>query len=689
MAKDRNAAKLMKEEPEAVLDVAPDAPLADPGPLSKRLLEEAFGEGITSRGPLAWYYALPVERRQLGLVAAGAALLFFPLLGAVGLWDPWEPHYSEVGRQMMVRHDWVHPYWESAYFFSKPPLTMWLTNLGLWLSGAGATVPHTELGVWAEWGIRTPNALLSILTLVMIYLAAGRVFGRRVGLLAALACGTMPIYDLLARQAVTDMPFVSLLTAGLCAFMIAEFDPKVERRAPWLYAFYAFVGFATLAKEIPFGFGVPGGIILLYILLTWDWELLKRVRLVTGGLLALAIALPWVLFMGFFRGVDDESKTFAFRYWIHDNFNRLFAGVHTTTPNTTFTYFIEQLGFGMYPWSALLPGALVPLARLRPSVKEQRPQLFVALWALVPFFVVSMSATKFHHYAFPCLPPLSILLALFVDRLWREGLEPNSVTLLLSAALFAMIGHDLAQNPKHLTDLFVYNYDRPYPTNLVADPTPVLWALLALGGAACLVALWNGGRGKAVIGGAVTLAAGFALFLWVHLVSVPTGGLTWSSSVLSHWEPREVMGGIFVVGGLLAAMAATTAKKEWFLAAFAACAVAFAAYLSFVHWEQLSPNWSQRDIFHTYYTERKAGEPIAAYFMNWRGETFYSKNDVRQIKDPGKLRQFIAEPAGAENRHWVIVEQARFNMLRQALGDSHRFEVRDDSDNKFFLVLVN
>ncbi len=692
--KDQRAVRIVEERPDMEAPASEGAG-SDPGPLSHRLLREAFGDGLFASRPFARYFAIPEERRHVLLIALGAVAMFFPLLGAVGLWDPWEPHYAEVGREMMVRHDWIHPYWESAYFFSKPPLTMWLTNLGLWLSGAGATVPHTEMGPFAEWGIRTPNALLAVLAMVMVYLAAGRLFGRRVGLIAALALGTMPIYDLLARQAVTDMPFAALLTAGFCAFLIAEFDPNVKHRDRWLYAFYGFIGLATLAKEIPFGFGVAGGVVLLYLLITGDWPLLRRVRLFSGGLFACLIAFPWVLVMDAFRGVDDESKTFAYRYWLHDNVYRLFSGVHTTTPSTTFVYFFRQLGYGMFPWAALVPGALVSAAKIRPSVRRHRPQLFVAIWALVPFLVVSMSATKFHHYAFPCLPPLAILVALFVDQLWREGLEGQTVPLLVGGALFAMIAQNLSAASggypaaKHLTDMFVYNYDRPYPTGLIADPAPVIWALLVAGGLSCLAALAFGGKGKAVVGGAVALAAGFGIYLWSHLVSLPAGGYSWSAAPFSRWIPADIFGGIFVAGAALCLLALLLGHRHWFIAAFAGCAVAFATYLSWVHWEQLSPNWSQRDIFHTYYAERRPGEPIAAYFMNWRGETFYSKNDVRQIKDPNKLRQFIAEPSGPGNRHWVIVEQARFNMLHQALGDSHQFEVRDDSDNKFYLVLVD
>ncbi len=116
----------------------------------------------------------------------------------------------------------------------------------------------------------------------MLYLAASRIFDRRIGLLAAFACMTMPLYVILARQAITDTPFVAFLTIGLCCFCIAEFDPNVKNRDPWLFAFYGSIGLSTLAKEIPFGVGIPGGIILLYLVLTGDWGMLRRVQLALG-----------------------------------------------------------------------------------------------------------------------------------------------------------------------------------------------------------------------------------------------------------------------------------------------------------------------------------------------------------------------------------------------------------------------
>jgi hypothetical protein len=65
--------------------------------------------------------------------------------------------------------------------------------------------------------------------------------------------------------------------------------------------------------------------------------------------------------------------------------------VHTTTPGGTFTYFIEQLGFAMWPWVALVPGAMVAIGRLSPRDAEpkNRAALFITIWTACAFFVFS------------------------------------------------------------------------------------------------------------------------------------------------------------------------------------------------------------------------------------------------------------------------------------------------------------
>ena len=606
---------------------APGVEKHDEGP---GIVESLLGKRVMRLGLVRRWLALPAERRDVLATTLFAALIFIPWLGAVGLWDPWEVHYGEVARTMVAKRDYLFPYWENAYFFSKPALTMWLQAFGLWMTGA--LNGNAALGVYTEWGMRLPFAALSILAVGLITLAVGRVFNRRAGLIAGFATATSPLYFLLARQAVTDTPFVTLMASGLACFMIAEFDPKTrgelnpngtarsQTATFWWCLAYAFFGLATLAKGL-LGFALPGLIMLVYLVVTWDWRVLRRSRAVHGVVLLALIAVPWYLTLVLFDGKDDESKTFFYRFFVHDHFKRLGAGVHTTTPGGTFAYFIEQLGFAMFPWVALMPGAMVVIGKLRPRDPDtkSRGALFVTVWAAASFFTFAMSATKFHHYCFPVVPPLAILAALYADKLWREGLEGNAIPVLLGIAFFAAVAQNLWLNPKHLINLFVYNYERPYPSVEV--------------------------------------------------------------------NPKQVFSVIFVGGGLWLALAYVWRTKKMLAGTFAVVAACFAMYVSWVHWKDLSFHWSQRDIFWAYYEQRGSPEePIGAYYMNWRGETFYSSNHIRQIKDAGKFQEFLAHKGPL----WLVVEQSRFNGMKNIIEARGRTaEIADRSCNKFYLVSVN
>ena len=608
-----------------------DAPQSERGILAAILGPKVMGHPLIQR-----FCAIDAETRTVAAAVILASLIFLPWLGAVGLWDCWEVHYGEVAREMVARHDPIFPYWENAYFFSKPPLTMWLQALGIWLSD-GLARGNSHLGVYVEWAMRLPFALLMLLAVGLVTLAMGRVFNRRVGLVSGVALATSPLFFLLARQTVTDTPFVALMTSGIAAFLIAEFSPasRAARQMPdsdpakeraegvvtfwWLIA-YAFFALATLAKGL-LGFLLPGAILLAYLAVTWDWSLLKRARILPGLAIFLVIALPWFLTLSLFDGKDDGSKTFIQRFFLHDHLNRLSKGVHSTTPNTTFTYFVEQLGFAVFPWVALLPGALTLVGRLSPRERSPRVQaaIFTALWALIAFVVFTLSATKFHHYCFPLVPPLACLSALYLDSLWREGrdrLDKHALCLLAGLALFAVIAHDLWKAPAHLINMFVYKYDRPYP--------------------------------------------------------------------LEEVDPRRVFSTLFALGGVGMGLGLVLKSRRAMASALVAVAIAFSVYGSWIHWKNLTFHWSQRDIFWAYYQNRQSNnEPIVAYYMNWRGETFYSSNTIRQVKTREKFNEFLNQKGPV----WILVEQNRYDKMSKIVESSQRdIEIVDRSGNKFYLA---
>jgi len=484
---------------------------------------------------------------------------------------------------------------------------------------------------------------------------------------------------------------------------------------------------------------------------------MARMRLLTGIGVFLAIAAPWYVVMSLFPAVDNDGKTFFVRFFIHDHLNRLFEGVHTTTPGGTFIYFIEQGGYAIFPWVALLPGALALVSPLRLRQLDVRGRVaFIALvWTVFSFLLMDASATKFHHYVLPVLPGVAILIALFIDKLWEDGPAPHAIPLLLGGMLFFLVGKDLATTPKDFTDLFVYNYERAYPHELDTRPVVFAWSrrplmtgdlvaavLLAIG---AWMTVGAGGQDRAErmknrVPGLLVAAVGLTALATTSIPGLASpltllGLLVLGIAALAFWGrtgatgPHRraslevaVVGGVvgavliglpyvlprlnvlagnlrlpvnvktgmiwaFTLGGVAAALGALRGSRTALVGSLGALAMGFALWFSWSHWVDLSHHWTQRDLFWRYYDRRNEGEPIVAYMMDWKGETFYSRNTVKQIKDsPARMAAFANLPG----RKWALVEHPRLGLLRQAIGPDHRIEQLDrDLNVKFVLVTID
>jgi 4-amino-4-deoxy-L-arabinose transferase-like glycosyltransferase len=163
----------------------------------------------------------PLWSRHGFWVLAVGAFLYMPALGVFSLWDPWETHYGEVAREILARDDWISLWWaQDGWFWSKPVLNFWIQSLAMgalgthyqpdqMLMSGGVPAAH------AEWVVRTPNVLMTLGAMYLLYKGVAKVFGRRAGLLGAVVLATMPDWFFLAHQTMTDMPFVAAMTAAM------------------------------------------------------------------------------------------------------------------------------------------------------------------------------------------------------------------------------------------------------------------------------------------------------------------------------------------------------------------------------------------------------------------------------------------------------------------------------------------
>jgi 4-amino-4-deoxy-L-arabinose transferase-like glycosyltransferase len=483
--------------------------------------------------------------------------------------------------------------------------------------------------------------------------------------------------------------------------------------------------------------------------LHWLVEYEGGLEIGRGTLLFLCVSGPWFAAMLSRHGLPFWMEL------IGDNYVHRAQGRHGD--RGTFDYYLRQLGAGMFPWSGIAASAALLIGRwLQPADARTAPRRqLVALclcWFLVDFVVVTLVNTKFHHYILPALPALAILAGLFIDELCRGrsdaagGVQAGRAALLLvGVPITYLSGHDLSSFPARIGWLFNYDYvnvpgtGRAWPVVslygnryeygdeifLYAVAATVLTALLALvcrpaapaappSEPAADAPVSRGRVAAAVIALFALLAVAIAVapsettvamyssskrpttlplpasLRLVYLVPAAAAVL-WLFALLWRFRDRLRLGGA-ATGGRRAGV--------WAAALLSGFAVLWTSWVLDRYMIDVSPHWSQKHVFATYYRLRKGPqEPVVAWMMYWRGENFYTANQIYDHrleqsektvflgdKNVEKLQAYVNTHRG--RRMFFLIERHRLETLRGLLPESARasLQVVDDSNNKVYLA---
>ncbi len=374
--------------------------------------------------------------RDVLLLVVLLALFFGFELGSRALWHPDEGRYSEIPREMVESGDYVTPRLNGVKYFEKPVLFYWMQAGSIKLFGVN------------EWSLRLWPALLGLLGCLAVYAAGRKLYGRRAGLIAAVVLATSPLYYLLARIITLDMAVSVLLSGALLGFLLGVREPPGRTRSLYLYAFYALCALATLTKGL-IGIVIPAMVIGAWIVLLWDWRLLRAIHLPTGLLLFLAIAAPWHVLAA------QANPEFAHFYFIHEHFQRYLTTTHGRYQ--PWWFFVPVLVLGVLPWIGLVFPAL---RTARPGWRarhEQREEIFLLLWIGLVFAFFSASGSKLIPYILPMLPPLALLLGRYLAPA-EAAPKPKGLRggfwlfLVATAALGAHLTVELARRPEAQAD---------------------------------------------------------------------------------------------------------------------------------------------------------------------------------------------------------------------------------------------
>jgi hypothetical protein len=131
-----------------------------------------------------------------------------------------------------------------------------------------------------------------------------------------------------------------------------------------------------------------------------------------------------------------------------------------------------------------------------------------------------------------------------------------------------------------------------------------------------------------------------------------------------------------------------------------AVAVAWTGFLLDKVLVELSPHWAQKHVIASYYAQRKGPEePLIAWQLYWRGENFYTRNEIYDPAKPQSEKTIFLGDRNVEKmqtyfknhggrRVFFIVERVRFEALRNLLPVDARpsLQIVDNSNNKLYLA---
>ncbi len=329
------------------------------------------------------------------LVVSVCALSCFAGLGSTPLWEPDEPRFAEATRQMLLRGDFLTPWFNARPRFEKPILFYWL-QLPFFF-GLGPT----------ELAARAPAAIAGLLTVLATFALASDLASRRAGLLASLCLATTFRFVLYARQGLTDIPVVAAITCGIWAMNRALRDPAGRGAAAWMA--WACAGAGVLLKG-PVGLLAPV-VWSLWALSTGGWRRLRATRPLAGVAIVGVIALPWYAAMWALHG--DAFVDVALRYEVIARYvSPAFPG-----PNRGFTYFWSAWLGDALPWSLFFIPAIwwaaTDPARLR--AVESASMRLAAIWFTTVLLIFSVSEYKLPHYILPAYPAMALAIGVFAD----------------------------------------------------------------------------------------------------------------------------------------------------------------------------------------------------------------------------------------------------------------------------------
>ncbi|MEI6054788.1 MAG: glycosyltransferase family 39 protein [Lentisphaerota bacterium] len=354
------------------------------------------------------------------LIFASLIVMFF-FLGSRDLWTQ-ESRWANICQQMIIRHDYFHPFLDSENYYDKPLLSYWMMIGFSYIFGLG------------KWALRIPGVFAGLISIWACYKIGEKLSGKRAGVIGAwMLLGTF-WFVFWSRVSCADM-----LNVGGIMFAVAWF---IIRKEKLNFTTYIVLFLSLTVTSLCKGLVAPvvAGLILLPLILhdrQWK-EYLKPSMWIAGIICAVLYAMPFIIssLTNTQASYQESGLYLVFR----ENILRYVKPFDHEEPY--YTYFV-YLPLYSAPW------IIFTLVGLYTGIRSWKTIPFSSkfyIFALVLVFIFfTLSGSRRSYYVLPMVP-----LAILIASDWlKSNLDINKIlsrvfTLFLVISLIAILIYQLA-----------------------------------------------------------------------------------------------------------------------------------------------------------------------------------------------------------------------------------------------------
>ncbi|MCU1258190.1 MAG: glycosyl transferase, family 39, partial [Bryobacterales bacterium] len=307
---------------------------------------------------------------------------------------------------MLQSGDWVTARLDGIPYLEKSPLKYWLMAVSYMIFGV-----H-------DWAARLPLALSAILLCWVTMRFARWAMGPEAGFYAGLCLATCVGLFLFTRVLIPDVMLTCTITVALWSLLRA-LDDDERRPMLWAMVFWVSMAAGILLKGL-IAAVFPVGTAAVFLGITgqlWKRETWRRLHILPGMLLFLAIAAPWHVLATlrnppyFNFTMHSESGSYHGFFWFYffnehilRFLNKRYPRDYNTVPRIWFWLFHL---LWLFPWSVYLTS----IAKLgfRGADRGSRVRLLALCWIGFVLVFFTFSTTQ-EYYSMPCYPAFAVLL---------------------------------------------------------------------------------------------------------------------------------------------------------------------------------------------------------------------------------------------------------------------------------------